>query len=178
MQIQFDEHVPHVHPTSWIADTASVIGQVTLAERVGVFYGAVLRGDTGAITVGAGTNLQDCCVVHADPGLDVTIGESVTVGHSAVLHGCTIGSAVLVGMGAVVLNGASVGDGSLIAAKALVPEGALIPAHSLVVGVPATVRRTLTAEERAAAVANARRYEALAARHARAVSRTGRSASA
>jgi len=99
MRFQLGEHVPDTESAIWIAETASVVGQVRLAERTSVFYGAVLRGDSGAITVGTGSNLQDGCVVHADPGLDVVIGESVTVGHGAIIHGCTIGDDVLVGMG-------------------------------------------------------------------------------
>lgn len=175
MEYQIGTHIPDTQAATWVADSAAVVGRVTLGPRVGVFYGAVLRGDSGAITVGAGSNLQDCCVVHADPDLDVTIGNSVTVGHGAVLHGCTVGDHVLVGMGAVVLNGAVIGEGSLIAAKALVPESVEIPPNSLVAGIPAKVRRELTPDERQGMLDNVRRYEQLAVLHASATRITGTS---
>lgn len=143
MRIQLGEHAPQIDDSAWVAPNATVIGRVRLAEQVGVWYSAVLRGDLEDISVGAGTNIQDGCVLHADPGFPLTVGTGVSVGHNAILHGCTIGDDVLVGMGATVLNGAVIGPGSLIAANALIPEGAQIPPGSLVAGVPGKVRREL-----------------------------------
>ncbi|MEU5051706.1 gamma carbonic anhydrase family protein [Streptomyces sp. NPDC021096] len=138
---------PEIDPAAFVAPTSVVAGDVTLAADTSVWYGAVLRADCGPITLGAGSNIQDNCTVHVDPGFPVTVGERVTVGHNAVLHGCTVEDDVLIGMGATVLNGARIGAGSLVAAQALVPQGMQVPPGSLVAGVPAKVRRELTAEE-------------------------------
>ena len=159
-------HAPQSAPTTWIAPGAVVAGRVTLGPDSSVWYHAVLRADLDTITVGEATNLQDGVVVHADPGVPVTVGAGVSVGHRAVLHGCTIGDDVLVGMGAVVLNGARVGAGTLIAAGSVVLEGAEIPPGSLVAGLPGKVRRELTDDERAAILRNADNYCALARTHA------------
>jgi len=143
MMIQLGEHRPQVDDSAWVAPNATVIGRVYLGEQVGIWYSAVLRGDLEDITVGARTNIQDGCVLHADPGFPLLVGSGVSVGHNAILHGCTVGDDVLVGMGATVLNGAVIGAGSLIAANALIPENAQIPPGSLVAGVPGKVRREL-----------------------------------
>ncbi|MBB5918199.1 carbonic anhydrase/acetyltransferase-like protein (isoleucine patch superfamily) [Nocardia transvalensis] len=148
MRIRLGEHEPEVHESAWIAPNATVIGRVRLAAEVSIWYSAVVRGDMEDISVGAGSNIQDGCVLHADPGFPLTVGTGVSVGHNAILHGCTIGADVLVGMGATVLNGAVIGAGSLIAANALIPEGAEIPPGSLVAGVPGKVRRELGEAER------------------------------
>jgi carbonic anhydrase/acetyltransferase-like protein (isoleucine patch superfamily) len=129
--------------SAWIAPGAAVIGKVTLAHGVSVWFNAVLRGDNEPITIGRDTNVQDGCVFHTDPGFPLTIGADVTVGHKAILHGCTIGDGCLIGMGAVVMNGARIGVSCLLAANALVTEGKEIPDRSLVVGQPAKVARTL-----------------------------------
>ena len=131
----------------WVAPTASVIGKVTLGEGVGIWFGAVLRGDNERIQVGRDTNVQELCVFHTDMGFPLTIGAGCTIGHRAILHGCTLGDNVLVGMGAIVLNGARVGNDCLIAAGALIPEGREIPPGSLVIGMPGKVARPLTPEE-------------------------------
>ena len=167
--VPIDGTAPQVHPQAWVAPTAVLLGRVTLAEHAGVWYCCVLRADLDAITVGARTNIQDGSVVHADPGFPVTLGAGVSVGHRAVLHGCTVEDDVLVGMGAVVLNGARIGAGSLIAAGAVVLEGTQVPAGSLVAGVPGKVRRELGEQERAAILANAEAYVALAGTHRAAV---------
>jgi len=164
--IPFQGKHPEVHATAWIAPSATVIGAVTIGARTGVFYGAVVRGDTSSIVIGAGSNLQDGVVVHADPGFPATIGNGVSVGHSAVLHGCTIEDDCLIGMGAIVLNGAVIGAGSMIAAGAVILEGASIPAGSLVAGVPGKVRRELTADEHQKLLYNAGHYVDLTAAHA------------
>lgn len=144
MKIRIGGHAPVVHETAWLAPNATVIGQVTLAADASIWYNAVLRADFEVIAVGEKSNIQDCCVVHTDPGFAVTIGSGVTVGHNATLHGCTIGDNVLVGMGSTILNGAVIGAGSLIAANALIPEGMQVPPGSLVAGVPGKIRRELT----------------------------------
>ncbi|MBF6175609.1 gamma carbonic anhydrase family protein [Nocardia blacklockiae] len=148
MRIQLGEHAPEIADSAWVAPNATVIGRVRLAAEVSVWYSAVIRGDLEEIAVGAGSNIQDGCVLHADPGFPLTVGTGVSVGHNAILHGCTVGDDVLVGMGATVLNGAVIGAGSLIAANALIPEGAQIPPGSLVAGVPGKVRRELGEAER------------------------------
>ncbi|MEV0298651.1 gamma carbonic anhydrase family protein [Nocardia sp. NPDC050710] len=148
MMIEVGGVAPKIDESAWIAPNATVIGRVHLAAEVSIWYGAVLRADLEDITVGARTNIQDGCVLHADPGFALTVGSGVSVGHNAILHGCTVGDDVLVGMGATVLNGAVIGAGSLIAANALIPEGAQIPPGSLVAGVPGKVRRELSEAER------------------------------
>lgn len=140
---------PVIHPTAFVAPNATLRGDISLAADSSVFYGAVLRGDTASITIGEGSNIQDNCVVHVDPGLPVTVGKNVTVGHGAILHGCTVGDETLIGMGAIVLNGAKIGKNCLIGAGALVTQNAVIPDGSMVVGSPAKVKRPLTEEEMA-----------------------------
>ncbi|QUS35227.1 gamma carbonic anhydrase family protein [Falsirhodobacter algicola] len=142
----------------WVAPGAHVIGQVALGSGVGVWFGAVLRGDNEPIRVGEGSNIQDLCMLHTDLGFPLTVGAECTVGHGAILHGCTLGDGTLIGMGAVVMNGARIGEECLIGARALVTEGREIPAGSLVLGSPAKVVRALTPEERAGLRASAARY--------------------
>ncbi|MGW0565633.1 gamma carbonic anhydrase family protein [Streptomyces sp. NPDC003016] len=157
--------VPRIDPSAFAAPTSVVIGDVTLGAGASVWYHAVLRADCGPVVLGADSNIQDNCTVHVDPGFPVTVGDRVSVGHNAVLHGCTVEDGVLVGMGATVLNGAHIGAGSLIAAQALVPQGMRVPPGSLVAGVPAKVRRELTAEEREGIELNAAMYLELARNH-------------
>jgi carbonic anhydrase/acetyltransferase-like protein (isoleucine patch superfamily) len=128
---------PQVAETAWIAPGAYVIGDVHLGEESSVWYGAVLRGDTEPIRIGARTNVQDGCVLHTDPGYPAVVGEGCVVGHNAVVHGCEIGDNCLIGMGCTILNGAKIGDGSIVAAGAVVPEGREFPPRSLIVGIPA-----------------------------------------
>lgn len=129
--------------TGWIADNASVIGEVHLGENVSVWFGAVVRADNAPVHLGDDTNIQENCVIHTDEGIAVTIGKGVTIGHLAMLHGCTVGDNSLIGIGAVVLNHANIGKNCFIGAKALVTENMQIPDNSLVVGSPAKVIRTL-----------------------------------
>lgn len=140
----------------WIAPTASVIGRVILGKDVGVWFGAVLRGDNEPLQVGAGTNIQDNAVLHSDAGQPLTIGEGCTIGHSAIVHGCTIGDNCLIGMGATVLNGARIGANSLVGAGALITEGKEFPEGSLIVGSPARVVKSLDEET----IANLRKSSA------------------
>lgn len=127
----------------WVAPDAHVIGKVTLGEDVGIWFGAVLRGDNEPVVIGARTNIQEGVMVHVDPGFPVTIGEDCTIGHHAIVHGCTIGNNSLVGMGATILNGAKIGRNCLIGANALITEGKEFPDNSLIVGSPAKAIRTL-----------------------------------
>jgi carbonic anhydrase/acetyltransferase-like protein (isoleucine patch superfamily) len=151
----------------WVAPDAHVIGRVRLGADVGVWFGAVLRGDGEPLEVGERTNIQEGAMLHADPGFPLTIGPDVTVGHHAILHGCTVGAGALIGMGATLLNGARIGAGCIVGANALVTEGKAFPDNSLVVGAPAKAVRTLDAAAaeklRASAlhyVANWRRFAA------------------
>jgi len=164
MSDQVISHAVHGTPTlpasAFLAQGARVIGNVVLGEDVGVWFNAVLRGDSDAIVIGEGSNIQDNVSGHGDPGSPLLVGRNVSVGHNAVIHGCTIEDDCLIGMGAIVMNGAVVGAGSLIAAGALVLEGQQIPAGSLVAGVPAKVRRPLTDDEKADIVRNAENYRA------------------
>ncbi|MGC5039549.1 MULTISPECIES: gamma carbonic anhydrase family protein [unclassified Streptomyces] len=156
---------PEIDDTAFVAPTASVIGGVTLGVGASVWYGAVLRGDVESISVGASSNVQDNCTLHADPGFPVTVGERVSIGHNAVVHGATVEDDCLIGMGATVLNGAVIGAGSLVAAQALVPQGMVVPPGSLVAGVPAKVRRELSEEERQGVTLNGTMYAELAKAH-------------
>jgi len=122
-----------------------VLGDVTLAARVSIWYGAVLRGDTAPIRVGEASNVQDGSIIHVDEGLPATIGARVGIGHRAVLHGCTVEDECLIGMGSILLNDVRIGTGSVVAAGAVVPEGLVVPPGSLVVGVPGRVVRTVDA---------------------------------
>ncbi|HMH58053.1 MAG TPA: gamma carbonic anhydrase family protein [Galbitalea sp.] len=165
MIVTFDGHTPTVDPTAFVASNATLIGQVAVAADASVFYGSVLRGDTDSITIGAGSNVQDNVSMHTDSGIQLVVGSGVSIGHGAVVHGCVIEDDCLIGMGATVLNRAVIGAGSLVAAGAVVLEGTVIPPGSLVAGVPAKVRRELSAEERAGVKLNATHYVALAAAH-------------
>ena len=127
----------------WIAPTATLIGKVILQRDASIWFGAVLRGDNEALSVGERSNIQEGSTLHTDLGYPLDIGKDCTIGHNAILHGCTIGDNSLIGMGAVVLNGAKIGRNCLIGAKALIPEGKVIPDNSLVMGVPGKVVRTL-----------------------------------
>jgi carbonic anhydrase/acetyltransferase-like protein (isoleucine patch superfamily) len=138
---------PEVADSAWVAPGAYVVGDVHLGGESSVWYGAVLRGDTEPIRIGARTNIQDGCVLHADPGYPAIVGEECVVGHKAIVHGCEIGDRCLVGMGAIILNGARIGEGSIVAAGALVPEGKEFPPGSLIVGVPAKPVREVTEEQ-------------------------------
>lgn len=140
---------PQVHPTAWVAPTATVLGDVTLAEDVSIFYGAVLRGDIQSITIGPRSNVQDGCVLHLSRQLGCHVGADVTVGHQAILHACSVGNEVLIGMGAIILDGAEIGDRCIIGAGSLITGNKKIPAGSLVMGSPAKIIRTLSEEEQA-----------------------------
>lgn len=164
--LPFADAEPVVDETAWIAENATLVGRVTVEAGASVWFGAVMRGDTDDLRLGAGSNVQDNVVVHADPGSPANIGAGVSVGHGAVIHGCRIEDGCLIGMNATVLNRAVVGAESLVAAGSVVLEDTIIPPRSLVAGVPAKVRRPLTDEEVAAMKVNADTYVARAAKYA------------
>ncbi len=140
---------PAIAASAYIDPSAQVIGDVEVGERSSIWPNASVRGDVNCIRIGAESNIQDSAVLHGDEGRhSVTVGDRVTIGHSAVVHGCVIEDDCVIGIGAMVLNGARVGRGSVIAAGSLVPEGMEIPADSLVMGVPAKVRRPVAEAER------------------------------
>ncbi|MEM5385365.1 gamma carbonic anhydrase family protein [Paraburkholderia phymatum] len=135
---------PTIHESVFVADTATIIGKVTVEENASVWFGASIRGDNEPITVGTGTNIQEGAVLHADPGFPLTLEANVTVGHQAMLHGCTVKEGALIGIQAVVLNGAVIGRNCLVGAGAVVTEGKVFPDNSLILGAPAKVVRELT----------------------------------
>lgn len=139
---------PTVAPSAYVAPSASVIGNVVLAERCSVWFGATLRGDNETISIGAGGNVQDGAVMHTDPGFPLTLGAHVSVGHQAMLHGCTVGEGSLIGIQAVVLNAAVIGRSCLVGAGAVITERKVFADGTLILGAPAKVVRDLTAEER------------------------------
>ena len=140
---------PKLGARAWVDVSAQVIGAVELGEDAGIWMNTVVRGDVNQIRVGARTNVQDNCVLHVTREHPTVLGDEVTVGHSVTLHGCTVGRLCLIGIGAIVLNGAVIGEESIVAAGALVPEGMAVPPRSLVMGVPAKVRRPISEDERA-----------------------------
>ena len=160
----------------WVADSATVVGNVLLKQDASVWFNAVVRGDNDLITIGEGSNVQDGSVLHTDPGFPLTIGAHVTIGHKVMLHGCHIGEGSLIGINAVVLNGAKIGKNCLIGANTLITEGKEIPDNSMVMGSPGKVVRKLSEEQaegiRAGAahyVENARRFRTGAVARAAAV---------
>lgn len=155
---ELDGVSPEVADSAWVADSAQVIGRVALAPDVSVWFGTVIRGDTECISIGRGSNIQDACVLHADMGKPLTVGEDVTVGHQVVLHGCTVGEGSLIGIGAVVLNGARIGRNCLVGAGSLVTEGKEFADGSMIMGSPAKVVRELSPEQMKGLVASARMY--------------------
>ena len=157
--------MPTIHETAYIHPAAHVIGDVTLGARASVWPTAVLRGDTAPIVVGEHSNVQDGSVLHVDHGVPCTIGRRVAIGHRAVVHGATVGDDCLIGMGAIVLNRVSVGSGSIVAAGAVCTEGMSIPPNSLVIGVPAKVRRGTTVDERERIARTVESYLALQDEH-------------
>ncbi|EEE36804.1 bacterial transferase family protein [Rhodobacteraceae bacterium KLH11] len=137
------EHTPQIHQDSWVAPDANLIGKVVLEQGASVWFGCTIRADNEEIRVGTGSNVQEDCVLHVDPGYPLTIGTNCSMGHKVMLHGCTIGDNSLIGMGAIVLNGAKIGRNCLIGAGALITEGKEIPDNSLVMGAPGKVVRQL-----------------------------------
>lgn len=131
----------------WIAPNAAVMGKVKLEENVGVWFSATIRGEPETITIREGSNIQDNCIMHTDPGYPLTVERHCTIGHNVILHGCHVGERCLIGMGSIILNGAKIGKESLIGANTLIAENKEIPPRSLVVGSPGKVIRQLSDED-------------------------------
>ena len=163
--LPYEDKFPEVPDSVFVAPGAYLIGAVTLGEQASIWYGAVLRGDTEPVSIGARTNVQDGCVLHADPGYPAVVGSDCVVGHRAVVHGCEIENGCLIGMGATILNGAKIGEGSIVGAGALVPEGKEFPARSLVIGAPARQVREVTEEQAGEIIRGAESYVKRAADH-------------
>jgi carbonic anhydrase/acetyltransferase-like protein (isoleucine patch superfamily) len=163
---EIDGVVPRIGDGAWAAPSADLIGDVRLAARASVWFGAVLRADNTPIVLGEEANFQDGAVGHSDPGVPLTIGARVTVGHQAILHGCTVSDDCLIGMGARVLNGAFLGPECLVGANALITEGKRFEEGGLIVGSPARLIRPLTDAEKAALRLSAAHYAEKAARYA------------
>ncbi len=163
--LPFQGQHPRVAEGVFVALGAWIIGNVTIGPESGVWFNAVLRGDTSPIVVGRRTNLQDGMIVHVDDEWPTTIGDDVTVGHAAIIHGATIAPRVLIGMRSVILSGATIGEGCIVGAGALIPERREIPPRSLVVGTPGRVVREVSDAEYAAITRSAEHYWALAQAH-------------
>ena len=157
---QLGEYTPEIDATAYVAESASVIGKVSIGALASIWFNVTIRGDNELISVGDNSNVQEGCVMHTDPGYPLTVGKDVTVGHQAMLHGCDIGDGALIGIQAVILNGARIGKNCLVGAGALVTEGKQFPDNSLIIGAPAKAVRTLDAEDIAKMHRNAENYVA------------------
>ena len=147
-----------IHPSAFVGQGVVIVGDVTLEAESSVWFNATLRGDTTPIHIGVRTNVQEGCILHADPGFPTVIGAGVTVGHGAVIHGAKVGDNSLIGIRAVLLNGATVGENCLVGANSLLTQGKVYPPGTLIMGTPAKVIRPLTQKEIAANRATANRY--------------------
>jgi carbonic anhydrase/acetyltransferase-like protein (isoleucine patch superfamily) len=165
MIVEFDGKIPHVDDSAWIAENASIIGDVTIGEDCSIWYSAVLRADESAIRIGKRSNIQDNATVHGDRAQVVYIGDDVTIGHNAIVHSCTIGNGTVVGMGAVVLNEAVIGEGCVIAAGAVVMSKMTVPPNTMVAGAPAVFKKELGAEAVMENIENAHEYVRLIAKY-------------
>ena len=159
---QLGDDAPQIDSSAWVAETANLIGKVTLGANATVWYGVTIRGDNERITIGADSNVQEGTVMHTDMGYPLDIGVGVSIGHMAMLHGCSIGDGTLIGIQAVVMNGAKIGKGCLVGAGALVTEHKEFPDYSLIIGAPAKAVRTLSPEDIAKLQASAASYVARA----------------
>ena len=164
--ITINNHAPADNGAAFVAENATLAGSVRLEKNSSVWYGAVLRADTGRIAIGENSNVQDNAVLHTGPNLGVTIGKNVSIGHSAVVHGCTVGDGALIGMHATVMNGAVVGKNAVVAAGALVLENTVVPDGMVAMGVPAKVREAASPALVEANRKNAEGYVAEATAHA------------
>lgn len=147
MLLDYEGKTPDVEKALFVAENASIIGDVTLEEGANIWFGAVLRGDSGPITIGKNSNVQDNTVVHEDPGGKVVVGDNVTIGHNCIIHGCTIGDNCLIGMGAIIMNHSVIGKNCIVGAGALITEGKVFPDNSLIVGSPAVVKKEVSKEQ-------------------------------
>jgi len=158
-------HKPQIDKTVFAAASADIIGKVTIGKGAGIWFGAVLRGDIEPIIIGEGSNVQDLSVIHTEKGAPAIIGKNCTIGHKALIHGCAIGDNCLIGMGAIIMNYAEIGAESLVGAGALVTERKKFPPRSLIIGSPASVKRSLALEEIAEIRRNVENYQKNAARY-------------
>lgn len=165
MIFEYENIMPDIHNSCFIAKSSDVMGKVTIGEDSSVWYGAVLRGDVEPIKIGNRSNVQDNATIHISKGFKTTIGDDVTIGHNAIVHGATIGNRVLIGMGAIVLDGAFIEDDVIIGAGALIPPGKVIASKSLVVGSPGKVIRTLNEEGLKSLLDSSKGYVNEAKRH-------------
>lgn len=161
----FDGKSPRISESSFVAESAILIGDVSIGEEASVWFGAVIRTEIEPILIGKQSNIQDNCVIHTDLSFPVDIGDRVSVGHGAVIHGATVGSNCLVGMRATLLNGAKIGENCLVAAGSLVTQGKEMPSNSLVIGSPAVAKRKLTEDEIKQIQLNADHYNEFRARY-------------
>ena len=155
---QLGADAPEIDASAYIADSANLIGKVSVKANATVWFGVTIRGDNERITIGENSNVQEATVLHTDLGYPMMIGNNVSIGHHAMLHGCTVGDGALIGIGAVLLNGAKIGKGCLVGAGALVTEGKEFAEHMLIIGAPAKAVRALTADEIANLERNAEGY--------------------
>ena len=163
--MNFESNYPQIGQNVFIAESADVIGQVTIKKEASIWFSSVLRGDINRISIGRGTNIQDNVTIHVDRTDATFIGDYVTVGHNAVIHGCTIQDRCLIGMGAIILNGAVIGEDSIVGAGALVTQGKVFPPGSLILGSPAKFVRSLTIKEKQKIVSSANNYIQLSAQY-------------
>lgn len=161
----FSGKTPEIDESVFLAENATVIGNVSIGKGSSVWYSAVIRGDMCAITIGENSNIQDNATIHVGMKDATVIGNGVTVGHNALVHGATIEDNALIGMGSVVLDGAVIGENSIVAAGAVVTEKTIVPPNSLVAGVPATVVKELSPQRIMGNKMNAMGYTTLAAKY-------------
>jgi carbonic anhydrase/acetyltransferase-like protein (isoleucine patch superfamily) len=162
---QLGDDAPEIDASAYIAESANLIGKVTVEANASVWFGVTIRGDNERITIGENSNVQEGTVMHTDMGYPLVIGKNVTIGHQAMLHGCTVGDGALIGIQAVVLNGAKIGKGCLVGAGAVVTENKEFPDNSLILGAPAKVVRTLTEQDAQRLLASADNYAARGQRY-------------
>lgn len=155
---------PQISKNVFVAPNATIIVNVEIGRYTSIWFGTIIRGDNETMKIGEGTNIQDNCVLHSDPGFPLSIGKNCSIGHGAIVHGCSIGDETLVGMGATVMNGARIGKNCLIGARALVTENTIIPNNSLVVGMPSKVKGGITKEQIEGMLESAKHYKSLAKR--------------
>ncbi len=155
---KYKESTPVISENAYIASSAVIIGEVTLADNTSAWPNVTIRGDMAPIYIGEGSNVQDNSVIHVNDGLPTVVGKNVTIGHGAILHGCTVGDTCLIGMGAIVLDGAEIGDFSIVGAGSVVTPGKKFPPRSMIIGSPARVVRSLSDEDIERVRDNGERY--------------------